>query len=68
MKYLYNGMAMPGWGDISGSVLLEWHEKLLVSDAPQSPLLCSLPRLSSPLNNTTDTATVYCSVAPCTCA
>ncbi|KAG5643174.1 hypothetical protein DXG03_001378 [Asterophora parasitica] len=28
MKYLYKGMAMPGWGDISGSVLLGWHEKL----------------------------------------
>jgi len=28
MKYLYKGMAIPGWGDISGSVLLGWHEKL----------------------------------------
>ncbi|KJA22664.1 hypothetical protein HYPSUDRAFT_138804 [Hypholoma sublateritium FD-334 SS-4] len=28
MKYLYKGMAMPGWGDVSGSVLLGWHEKL----------------------------------------
>ncbi|KAJ8078626.1 arp2/3 complex subunit [Marasmius sp. AFHP31] len=28
MKYLYKGMGMPGWGDISGSVLLGWHEKL----------------------------------------
>ncbi|KAI0687455.1 actin-related protein 2/3 complex subunit 5, partial [Cytidiella melzeri] len=28
MKYLYKGMAMPGWGDFSGSVLLGWHEKL----------------------------------------
>jgi len=28
MKYLYKGMAMPGWGDLSGSVLLVWHEKL----------------------------------------
>ena len=28
MKYLYKGMAMPGWGDISGSVLLGWHEKV----------------------------------------
>jgi len=28
MKYLYKGMAMPGWGDVSGSVLLVWHEKL----------------------------------------
>lgn len=27
MKYIYKGMAMPGWGDISGSVLLGWHEK-----------------------------------------
>jgi actin related protein 2/3 complex subunit 5 len=28
MKYLYKGMAMPGWGDLSGSILLNWHEKL----------------------------------------
>lgn len=28
MKYLYKGMALPGWGDVSGSVLLVWHEKL----------------------------------------
>ncbi|KAI0702769.1 arp2/3 complex 16 kDa subunit [Earliella scabrosa] len=28
MKYLYKGMALPGWGDLSGSVLLGWHEKL----------------------------------------
>ncbi|KAG7092314.1 hypothetical protein E1B28_008676 [Marasmius oreades] len=28
MKYLYKGMGKPGWGDISGSVLLGWHEKL----------------------------------------
>ncbi|TDL22656.1 actin-related protein ARPC5 [Rickenella mellea] len=28
MKCLYKGMAMPGWGDLSGSVLLGWHEKL----------------------------------------
>ncbi|TFK47123.1 arp2/3 complex [Heliocybe sulcata] len=28
MKYIYKGMAMPGWGDVSGSVLLGWHEKL----------------------------------------
>ncbi|KAF9007022.1 arp2/3 complex 16 kDa subunit [Cyathus striatus] len=28
MKYLYKGMSLPGWGDISGSVLLGWHEKL----------------------------------------
>ncbi|OJT11100.1 Actin-related protein 2/3 complex subunit 5 [Trametes pubescens] len=27
MKYLYKGMALPGWGDVSGSVLLGWHEK-----------------------------------------
>ena len=30
MKYLYKGMAMPGWGDVSGSVLLVWHEKVRV--------------------------------------
>ena len=28
MKYIYKGMAMPGWGDVSGSVLLTWHEKV----------------------------------------
>ena len=28
MKYLYKGMAIPGWGDVSGSVLLGWHEKV----------------------------------------
>ena len=28
MKYLYKCMAMPGWGDVSGSVLLGWHEKV----------------------------------------
>ncbi|KAG1876907.1 hypothetical protein C8R48DRAFT_689099 [Suillus tomentosus] len=28
MKYLCKGMGMPGWGDVSGSVLLGWHEKL----------------------------------------
>jgi len=28
MKYLYKGMAISGWGDVSGSVLLGWHEKL----------------------------------------
>jgi len=28
MKYIYKGMAMPGWGEVSGSVLLGWHEKL----------------------------------------
>jgi len=31
MKYLYKGMGMPGWGDISGSVLLGWHEKVSTS-------------------------------------
>lgn len=31
MKYLYKGMAMPGWGDVSGSVLLAWHEKVRIS-------------------------------------
>lgn len=31
MKYLYKGMALPGWGDVSGSVLLGWHEKVRTS-------------------------------------
>ena len=30
MKYLYKGMGLPGWGDISGSVLLGWHEKVSI--------------------------------------
>jgi len=34
MKYLYKGMAMPGWGDVSGSVLLGWHEKLTIHPVP----------------------------------
>ena len=29
MKYLYKGMAMPGTGEVSGSVLLGWHEKVI---------------------------------------
>ena len=28
MKYLYKGMAVPGQGEVSGSVLLAWHEKV----------------------------------------
>jgi len=36
MKYLYKGMGLPGWGDVSGSVLLGWHEKV-----------CRMPRLST---------------------
>ena len=31
MKYLYKGMGVPGWGDVSGSVLLGWHEKVRLS-------------------------------------
>ena len=30
MKYIYKGMTIPGWGDISGSVLLGWHEKVRI--------------------------------------
>jgi actin related protein 2/3 complex subunit 5 len=40
MKYLYKGMALPGWGDISGSVLLGWHEK--VSYLVSSFVLCAI--------------------------
>ncbi|KIK14750.1 hypothetical protein PISMIDRAFT_116484 [Pisolithus microcarpus 441] len=25
MKYIYKGMGVPGWGDVSGSVILAWH-------------------------------------------
>ncbi|KAF9230149.1 actin-related protein 2/3 complex subunit 5 [Melanogaster broomeanus] len=28
MKFIYKGMGMPGWGDVSGSVLFGWHEKV----------------------------------------
>ena len=31
MKYIYKGMGLPGWGDVSGSVLLGWHEKVRFS-------------------------------------
>ena len=34
MKYLYKGMALPGWGDVSGSVLLGWHEKVRITLPP----------------------------------
>lgn len=40
MKYLYKGMALPGWGDVSGSVLLGWHEKVGPSTAAS---LLSIP-------------------------
>ena len=36
MKYLYKGMALPGWGDVSGSVLLGWHEKVRISSCRRS--------------------------------
>ena len=40
MKYLYKGMAMPGWGDVSGSVLLGWHKKVRYAFPPlRRPLL-----------------------------
>ncbi|KAF4586141.1 hypothetical protein EYR38_010415 [Pleurotus pulmonarius] len=55
MKYLYKGMAMPGWGDISGSVLLGWHEKLteiagvgLLLDVPEESLLHITSHLEPP--------------------
>ncbi|KAF9649118.1 Arp2/3 complex 16 kDa subunit ARPC5, partial [Thelephora ganbajun] len=28
IKHSYKGMTMPGWGDVSGSVLLGWHEEV----------------------------------------
>ncbi|KAG5219898.1 arp2/3 complex [Salix suchowensis] len=43
MKYLYKGMAMPGWGDISGSVLLGWHEKHNRFSASSGAVCRSLP-------------------------
>ena len=42
MKYLYKGMALPGWGDVSGSVLLGWHEKVRLSP-PSLSLPLMLP-------------------------
>ena len=40
MKYLYKGMAMPGWGDVSGSVLLGWHEKVRGRSSACTLLVC----------------------------
>jgi actin related protein 2/3 complex subunit 5 len=37
MKYLYKGMGLPGWGDVSGSVLLGWHEKVRRISGPSFP-------------------------------
>jgi actin related protein 2/3 complex subunit 5 len=37
MKYLYKGMGLPGWGDVSGSVLLGWHEKVRNISEPSFP-------------------------------
>ena len=39
MKYLYEGMAMPGWGDVSGSVLLGWHKVCYAFSPLRRPLL-----------------------------
>ena len=40
MKYLYKGMALPGWGDVSGSVLLGWHEKVRTVQLSDYPGRC----------------------------
>jgi actin related protein 2/3 complex subunit 5 len=40
MKYIYKGMGLPGWGDVSGSVLLGWHEK--VCRVPDTKLVLNL--------------------------
>jgi hypothetical protein len=37
MKYIYKGMSLPGWGDLSGSVLLGWHEKVCLFILPIHP-------------------------------
>jgi actin related protein 2/3 complex subunit 5 len=39
MKYLYKGMGLPGWGDVSGSVLLGWHEKVCQLPEPSIPTI-----------------------------
>ena len=44
MKYLYKGMALPGWGDVSGSVLLGWHEKVRHLQALRMATLANLER------------------------
>ena len=44
MKYLYKGMALPGWGDVSGSVLLGWHEKVRHPQALRMARLADLER------------------------
>lgn len=49
MKYIYKGMAMSGWGDVSGSVLLTWHEKVSLIN-----LLCSRRIINASSNNTVD--------------
>ncbi|KAN0080266.1 Actin-related protein 2/3 complex subunit 5 [Tylopilus felleus] len=43
MKYIYKGMGMPGWGDVSGSVLLGWHEKIARLCSPVVACVVSLP-------------------------
>jgi len=45
MKYLYKGMGMPGWGDVSGSVLLGWHEKVGSIPDPFVPIFPLTPIL-----------------------
>ncbi|KAI6022613.1 hypothetical protein EDC04DRAFT_2525117, partial [Pisolithus marmoratus] len=27
-KYIYKDMGMPRWGDVGGSILLPWHQKV----------------------------------------
>ena len=40
VKYFYKWIAMPRWGDVSGSVLLGWHEKVRYAFPPlRRPLL-----------------------------
>ena len=43
MKYLYKGMGLPGWGDVSGSVLLGWHEKVRQISGPIFSDFCPNP-------------------------
>ena len=57
MKYLYKGMGMPGWGDVSGSVLLGWHEKVRMICA-----LCSAKDLILEIKQLTEVAGTGCIV------
>ena len=47
MKYFYKGMAVPGWGDVSGSASPGWHEKVCCTFTPPLHRLFSRPLLTN---------------------